>query len=102
MRIIKGPRQSGKTTELIKLAAEHNAYIVVPSYEAAEAVAKKAREMGLDIPFPTMYSTFMRGEFYARGIRAFIIDNVDALVQYMAGRVPVIAISMTEEPSGEG
>lgn len=99
MVIVRGPKQSGKTTELIRMAAEHSAYLVVFGHDQAYQATQKAKEMGLDIHFPLTYKEFISGAFDQRGVRGVVIDNVDMLVQYMAGRVPVAAISMTEGPA---
>lgn len=52
MKTIIGGRQTGKTTELIKMAAENNKYILVSDRPRAMFLAKMAKDMGLHIPFP--------------------------------------------------
>ena len=90
-------RQAGKTTDLIRLAAENFAYIVCPNQRQATQIARQAKGMGLDIPFPLTADEFVRGEFYGRGIRGFLFDNLDQIMQQMAHGVPVIAASWTAE-----
>ena len=50
--IIIGGRGSGRTTELIRMSAENNIYIVCLDRRRALNIAAMAREMGLIIPFP--------------------------------------------------
>ena len=91
------PRQRGKTTWAIKLAAKHNAYLVVPNQHAAYAAVDCAKEMGLDIRFPMTFAEFLDGRKssgMAQNI-GFVIDNVDLLVQHMAFYQPVFGMTMT-------
>lgn len=90
-------RQAGKTTDLIRLAAENFAYIVCPNRQQATQIARQARGLGLNIPFPLTADEFVRGEFYGLGIRGFLFDNLDQIMQQMAHGVPVIAASWTAE-----
>lgn len=96
MRIISRPRGGGKTTELIRISAENFSYIVVDSRRRAAAVFHQAKDMGLDIPFPITYDELINGDFYGKGIAAFLIDDIDQLVQRLARGVPVRAITITE------
>ena len=91
---IIGGRGTGKTEKLIELAAKDFSYIVVRNKMIARSVAKRAREMGVDIPFPLTYDEFIKGKFYGRGIRGFMIDDVDALLWYLARGVKVKALSL--------
>lgn len=50
--IIGGGRKVGKTTELIKKAHEEQLYILCPNRQMAEYIFKRAKEIGLDIPYP--------------------------------------------------
>ncbi len=89
-------RQGGKTTEMIRRAEAEFAYIVCPDKRQADWVARKAREMGADIPYPITWENFVRGDYYGRGIKGFVIDNLDLCIQSMTA-VPVMAVSWTEE-----
>lgn len=101
MRVIVSKPNSGKTDALIEIAGKEFAYIVVAGLWRAEAVHRRAQEMGVSIPFPLTHGEFIRGEFLGRGIRAFVIDDVDDLVRKMAGEVSVLAISATEADAEE-
>ena len=94
MKIIVGPRQSGKSTDLIKRAAAEWLYIVCMHHEDARRLADKARSMCLDIPFPISFAEFLGGRFSGKGINGFIVDNVELLIGQIARGVPVTAISM--------
>ena len=89
-----GGKGTGKTKKLIELAAKDFSYIVVRNAIIARSVAKRAREMGVNIPFPLTYDEFIKGKFYGRGIRGFMIDDVDALLWYLARGVKVKALSL--------
>jgi hypothetical protein len=95
--LIVRPRQGGKTTELIQLAAEHRAYIVCLNMREAQRIAGQAKKAGLDIPFPLTVEEFSRGDFYSRGIRGFLFDNLDVMLERLAHGVPVIAATWTAE-----
>ena len=95
MKIIVGKQNSGKTDALIRLAGEHFAYIVVADPRRATAVQKRAMELEVKIPFPLTHEEFRREMYMGRGIKGFVIDDVDDLVRSMAGDVPVLAISAT-------
>ena len=91
---IIGGKGTGKTERLIELAAKDFCYIVVRSESVARQIAERAKKKGIDIPFPLTYIQFIRGNFYGRGIRCFVIDDVDALLWYLARGVRVKAFSL--------
>lgn len=97
MKLIKWGRNSGKTTEAIKIAAENFAYMVVRTQDEARRVASMARDMGLDIPFPITFHEFVTGAFSPRGCRAFVVDGLDALVDYHRRGVPILAATWDTE-----
>lgn len=90
---VSGARQSGRTTAMIREAAEAFAYIVVPDHRQARFVADLAREMGVDIPFPLTWNEFVSGQYNRAGVRGFVIDNLDQCLQGMT-RVPILAASL--------
>lgn len=94
MRIIVTGRQSGKTTKLIKIAAEKNLYIVCSTKGECGRINGMARELELHIPFPITFEEFMEHKYYGRGIGGFLIDNVEHLLQRMT-EVPIYGITMT-------
>lgn len=100
MKVIALDRQQGKTTELVKLAAQENLYIVCANRNMVRHTAQMARDMGLDIPFPITWDEFAAHRYYGRGIKGFVIDNLDICIQQSTA-VPVRAVSLTvsAEPS---
>ena len=95
MKVIYGKRQSGKTTKLIKLSAKKWYYIVCSTKQECTRIALSARQLGLDIPFPITFHEFINGQFnYGGGIKGFLIDRADYLLQTLAREVPIEAISI--------
>jgi hypothetical protein len=94
VKIVTEPRQRGKTTELIRLSAEEDLYIVCANRTEAQRVAGVAREMGLSIPFPLTWGEFASRQYHGRGVKGFAIDNLDACIQQMTP-VPIRAVSLT-------
>jgi F0F1-type ATP synthase alpha subunit len=80
-KLIIGDRQSGRTTDLIKAAAEDEArgvvcYIVCHSQEEAYRIAQEARKMRLNIGFPLTYDEFIHRSYSGTNIDKFYIDNL--------------------------
>ena len=84
MRIIYGPAGSGKTTQLIKIAAKHDYYMVVKSAAEARRVKHEAIKLGYDILFPLTYREFLDNKYYKSGIKGFLIDNADMMLQELS------------------
>lgn len=99
MKVISRPRNAGKTSELIKESAEHGYYIITMDHDSARKTVEQAAQMGLDIPFPLTYREFKNRAFYARGIKGFLVDNIDGFLEQifsdMTKGVPVEAVTMT-------
>ena len=92
-------RGKGKTIRLIQESAIHNYYLVVDSKQMAENVYRFAYENGLRIPFPITFDDLIKGRFYGRGIKGFLIDNADMLLSYLCRGVPLEGISLTTDPT---
>lgn len=95
MEIIMGSRRSGKTTKLIEMCAENGGYIVCISRHHAHGIAQMARAMKLKIPQSITFDEFISKQYYAQ--ERLYIDDADALLS-MLSRVPVVAITMTDNP----
>ena len=95
MNVYARPRRGGKTTELVRLAAEEFLYVVCPDRQQVRYVQRVARDMGLDIPFPMTWGEFLRGDYRSKGVKGFVIDNLDLCIQQMT-TVPVRAVSLTD------
>ena len=94
MRIIVTGRLAGKTTKLIKLSAEHDLYIVCQSKHEAARIFEMAQKMEIHINFPLTYQELIERRYYGKGIKGFVIDNAEFLLQSLT-EVPIEAISMT-------
>jgi hypothetical protein len=93
--IIVRPRQGGKTTELIRRAAEARAYIVCTDYRRATQIAQQAKDTGLDIPSPLTVGEWQERAYYPQGTRALMFDDLDRIIQLLSP-VPVLAVTWTE------
>lgn len=94
MKIEIGSRQSGKTVKAIKDCAENGGYIVCFSHEEAYRVANVASNLGYDIHFPITYIEFASGYYHAPGIKRFVIDNAELVLQAIA-KVPIGMITIS-------
>lgn len=83
--VVSGPRQSGKTSKLIRMADKQKAYIVTSNTTNAELIAKQATEMGCDILHPITFRELFKGADRLRGsyIKKLLIDDFDFFVQAM-------------------
>lgn len=97
MKMIILERGKGKTIELIKLSAETGCYIVCFDIEEVSRVVCLSKEMGMSIPFPLTFQEFASGQYYAKGIKGFLIDNAELFIQSLS-KVPVVAISISPSP----
>ena len=96
MQKIIRPRAGGKTTQLIKMASEANGWIVCHSRAEAERIALQAEKMGLHLFFPITYQELLENHPLNPYRAKLFIDNADLLVQFIAGRYSVEAITMTD------
>jgi ABC-type Mn2+/Zn2+ transport system ATPase subunit len=96
MNIITGSRRSGKTTKMIRLAAERGGYIVCRGHSEAHRIATIARELGVDINFPISYDDFIKRRYRGCNIKEFYIDDIEAMLVRMS-TVTVFAMSMDAE-----
>lgn len=97
MRKIILPRGGGKTDRLIRASASTGCYIVCQSQDEAHVIQSRAMELELSIPLPISFDEFIRQEYYGFRMKGFLIDNLDLLIQKIAGRVPVIAVTLTND-----
>ena len=103
MRIIYRGRQTGRTNELIQLAAEaitngELVYIVCATRDRAQMIARKAEELNLQIQYPPDYDEFLSKQWFSRHIDRFYIDDVEHLIQYLGnGKVAAITLEKQED-----
>lgn len=94
-KIIK-PRGKGKTTELIKLSAKTNTYILVRDRKRQRRVAELADSMNINIPYPVTLDDYMRTQFRGSFINHILIDDADDILQRFFNTVVIDAITITE------
>lgn len=94
MWFVGGGRQQGKTTQLIKIAAENGGYIVCRSKSMCGEINNMAHKMGLRIAFPLTYEEFLSRRYHGKGISKFYIDDVDHLLQSLT-EVPIEVVTFT-------
>lgn len=97
--IVRG-RQGGKTTELIRRSAESGGYIVCTDQQRAGQIARQAKDLGLDIPFPLTAAEWLKRAWYPPGVRGMLFDDLDRIIQALTGPVPVLAATWTAEAGG--
>lgn len=93
MKVIIGERATGKTTELIKEAADTGYYIVCNSPRDCYRIQDQAKQMGLNIPFPITHQEFVDQRFYGKGVKGVLIDDVERLLQTI-GNLKIHACSI--------
>ena len=96
MRLITGPRCSGKTTTLIEESAQTGVPIIAPSMRMANYISMLAKEQGLDIPEPTSINKVVN-----RGGRPgkYLIDELEMCLRQL-GIDPIAATLCVWDPAG--
>ena len=99
-KIIMG-RRKGKTTELIKMSAATQTYILVKDGRRQREVARMAQDMGLHIPYPVTMADWERTHFVGSFIKEILIDDADDIIQSIFYRMRIKAITMSEDREAE-
>jgi hypothetical protein len=101
MQVIVGGRQSGKSTDIVALAAQHHAYIVVPTRADAVRLWNTVREQSPPpSPMPISWSEFIKMSAHrGRRISCFVIDDLDRCLQQMCFE-EIKAVSITGTVTG--
>jgi len=100
MKIIAMPRGQGKTTELIRMAAQDKgvAYLVVANMARADRVASMAQRMGEKVRFPITYTQVQTHQLGAN-ISALYIDDLDDFARFFVGNSrSIVAATITHTP----
>lgn len=97
MKVILSGVRSGKTTKAIKIAAKNDLYIVCHSLGECSRIAQQAKDAGLNIRFPVTFEELIRKQYYAKGIKGIVIDNVDMLLQKLVPDLKIEAITINKE-----
>lgn len=108
IKIIR-PRQSGKTSELIRISENRKEYIAVATKSRANCLFRQAQEMGAKIPYPITLNEVSRGAMQGTNIRNILIDDADAVLKEIFRGTQIDVITMTntetsiqEREPGEG
>lgn len=96
MKKIIRPRQAGKSSELIRIAEETNAYIIVATRARAVYLAHMAQKQGRHILYPVTLREYEQSRFRGSYIRHVLIDDADAVLEQVFKEVTIDAITMTE------
>ena len=99
-KIILKPRQTGRTTELIKMAAEHNLYIVTTDRNRALFIDKMAKDLGLKIPFPITVRELPIHPVMRHGcsfVNEVLVDDADQVLECLVGtKIKALAMEKSE------
>lgn len=96
--LIIGDRQTGKTSKLIRISAAEGRYIVVPTEGMKRSVARQAREMGLNIPYPVCSAEL---PFHVRFHSSVLVDEAQMLLETIIG-APISAMTVcARDPAHE-
>lgn len=97
MNIIYKSRGKGKTTELIKMSAEKNLYILVADRNRQREVFNLARDLNLNIPFPITVEDYFRDKLRGSFINTILIDDADYVLQQIFNTVVIDTITITDK-----
>ena len=101
MKIICTPRRTGKTTKLIEACAEQGGYIVCSSEREARDIARRAKDMGHNIPFPVTSFEVVNGKTLGKRIELLHVDNAEFVLQDLL-RVRLGTITMSDYENSPG
>lgn len=103
MKIIIGGRQTGKTTQLIKEAAEVDGFIVAWSRERAAQIFNMAEDLGIHIRNPISLHDLMRCRLAGSYITTLYIDDAERMLSQIMyestggrGHVEAITVNLAE------
>ena len=95
MEVICKGRRFGKTTEIVKLALEHDAYIVVPDRHQARHLFEEYPNIRFPITWDELMQTRMQGAHPSA--RKIVIDNLDMCLEAMLSPVKILGVSLNKD-----
>lgn len=97
MRMIIGPRCSGKTTSLIQVSADTGVPIIAPTMMMAGYIKQKAKEYGLDIPEPTSINKIVN-----QGGKSgkYLIDELEMCLRQLGIDAECVVVCAKDEEGG--
>lgn len=95
MEVVYRGRRLGKSTEMVKLALAHDAYIVVPDRHQAHFL----REQYPNIKMPITWQELMQSNLQGMhpSARKVVIDNLDECLQSMVRPVKIMGVSLNND-----
>ena len=96
MKIIYEKGCSGKTMQLIHISHEKNIYIMAADAKRADIIFKKARKIGIYIPYPVTLQDYMQGRLQGTQIREILIDDADDILKKIFYDLCIDTITMTK------
>lgn len=98
MKILLGERRSGKTTELVKIAAQSKAVIVCFNQQMVQCTKDRAKQLGLEIETPITFSKLQKGYLMGTNHKV-LIDDFDLVLRSIISGYhnDVEAIAMSNE-----
>lgn len=97
MKILNKPRQTGKSTDLIKLSSKHGLYIICATRDRAQYLSTMAMEMGIHIPFPITPRELPLRSPYIKGV---LIDDFEDVLSYLIGK-PIVLATTSKKVIGD-
>ncbi len=114
MKVIVRPRQCGKTTDLLKLANEHQALIITHNHYQADHLWKEMVSMGWsgrkhtcqaeydEVPKPVSWES-LPCSIKSTSYRAVVIDNIDLIIKHMLNKhglimTPLVGLTVSGIP----
>lgn len=86
MKILNKQRGGGKTTEAIIHSNKEWKYILTTDRKRVEQIAKLAKDLEIDIPFPITVDELIRSQkLRGSNIRGLIIDELDDVLHALTG-----------------
>jgi hypothetical protein len=97
MKIIKSNSRENNRLELIKASHETFGYIVCRNQDDCSDIQSIALKMGYNIPFTLTYDEFIDKKYNEKGIRGFLIEDVDQLLRYKLNLYPTMKLTLLFE-----
>jgi len=98
MKVIVRPRQMGKTTELLKYAAENDLVIVTHTVDYAKQLDKQATRAGL-IMRPPIAASMLMNDMKCNDVKGVVIDNVELVLSVLMHNIsPIYGMTVSGVP----
>jgi hypothetical protein len=88
MKAIVRPRNTGKTTELIKYARDNSFCIICSSYRFVEVVNRISKDLGIEVDVYSAKDPNLHQKIRSNKYRGTVVDNVDLVIAELIGCRP--------------